>query len=190
MAAVPIHQAHPLGPLYVVARRFDSEAGYEWERYIAWSGLHHLKEVVSLDGMLCERSPEDVADEDWPHIVNEDFMLGYFTDLDYLLRRAQVAEGRTNLLCVYRNPVEPPSPPQDRFNFQLLGYDVVDVTMPLSATLNCGGFPEAFQPADLNNYGLVPALHRARTIQEALREKYPTESHAETHVWAVSRAAL
>jgi hypothetical protein len=189
MAGVPIHQTHPLGPLYVVTNRFDSEVGYEWERYIAWSGLHHLVEVVSLDGMLCERSPEAFDDADWPHVVNEHFMLDYFTDLDYLLRRAQLAE-RMNLLCVYRNPVEPPSPPRDRFCFELVGYDLIDVTTSISATLNCGGFPEAFQPSDLNNYGLVPALDRAREIQNALREKYRHESHAETHVWAVNRAAL
>ena len=186
---LPSHKTHPLGPLYVAARRFDREAGQEWERYIAWSGLHHLTEVVSLDGMLCARSPEGLVADDWPHIVNEDFMLDYFTDLDHLLRRAQLV-GRMNLLCVYRNPAQPPSPPRDRFDFQLLGYDLVDVTMALSATLNCGGFPQAFQPSDLNGYGLVQTLHRAREIQQALREKYPKESHAEAHVWAVSRAAL
>ena len=48
------------------------------------SGLRQLEEVVSLDSSLCPTVLPDIKPEYWNHIVNEDFMLHFFTDLDYL----------------------------------------------------------------------------------------------------------
>jgi hypothetical protein len=76
-------------------------------KYIAWSGLTQLEEVVSLDPMLCPSLLPDIKTEYWPHIVNEDFMLNFFVDLEFLLGQVpDVAE--RNLLCVFRNPSSQP----------------------------------------------------------------------------------
>src|SRR4026209_1102755 len=99
-----------MGPLYIATERFDPGRGLEWDRYVAWSGLTQLREVVSLDAMLCPRVVEEILPDDWDHSVNEDFMLDYFTDLEYLVERIGGMAGR-NLLCVYRNPKTTPSPP-------------------------------------------------------------------------------
>jgi hypothetical protein len=173
----------PLGPLYVVTRRFDPSRGEDWTRYVAWSGLRQLREVVTLDAMLCERVVAGPIAADWPHIVNEDFMLDYFVDLPHLLGRAGSLEGR-NLLCVFRNPPEPPDAPA---GFRFAGYDLVDERGGVSALVNCGGFPEAFSNDELSPLGLVESHARAFEIRVSLREKYPRGEHSSCHVFAIFR---
>jgi hypothetical protein len=174
-------------PLFIMTERFDARAGEAWHTYIAWSKLTQLTELVTLGASLCELVADEVLPDDWPHILNEDFMLHYFIDLDYLLRRCGGAEGR-NLLCVFRNPEEEPIPPDGPHDFRFLGYDLIDVTSGPSALTNCGGFPLAFSNDELTNHGLLPALGRAREVQQALRDHYPDEHHAFCDAWAIFRA--
>ena len=114
-------------------------------------------------------------------------MLDYFTDLEYLLERAGDVTGR-NLLCVYRNPKTDPSPPEGSRRFAFEGYDVVDVHGGISALTNCGGFPLVFASSELSSRGLLPSLDRAKEVRAALRVRYPTEPHANCHLWAIFRA--
>jgi hypothetical protein len=46
-----------------------------------------LDEAVSLDPALCPTLLSQIKEEYWPHIVNEDFMVNFFVDLDFLLRK-------------------------------------------------------------------------------------------------------
>jgi hypothetical protein len=187
MTAPALYKSHALGPLYVVTERFNAGCGDRWRSYIAWSGLGQVAEIVSLDPMLCPSVLRDVVADDWPHIVNENFMTGYFLDLDYLLRRAGSYKDR-NLLCVFRNPESRPQPPAAAMRFEFLGFDLVDVTGAASAITNCGGFPDVFSNDELNSFGLLDSLERAREVQHTLCAKYPGNGHTETHVWAVLRA--
>jgi hypothetical protein len=175
-----------MGPLYVVTERFGPERGAEWDRYIAWSGLSQLSEVVSLDCILCPFVADEVLAEDWPHIVNEDFMLSYFHDLDYLLRRVGDIHDK-NLLCLFRDPEGPTSPPVTDREFVFEGYDLVDVSGGVSALTNCGGFAEAFAGAELSSHGLLPSLDRANEVRRTLRERYSGHGHEDCHVWAIHR---
>ncbi len=179
--------AASMGPLYIVTERFDSHRGSGWQRYVAWSGLTQLTEVVSLDAMLCPYVVDDIRDTDWPHIVNEDFMLSFFRDLDYLRQRVGDTRGK-NLLCVFRNPPVPPSVPMGRKNFAFEGYDLVDVHGGVSALTNCGGFPKAFGNTELSPHGLLPSLDRAYEVQRSLQVHYSGQGHAQCHVWAIFRA--
>jgi hypothetical protein len=175
-----------LGPLYIVTERFDPGRGEEWRKYVAWSGLSQLREVVSLDSILCPKVIDGIVPEDWAHIVNEDFMLDYFTDLEYLIRRAGSLEGRS-LLCVYKNPDAEVNPSDARFALE--GYDLVDVMGGISALTNCGGFSLAFAKSELNPVGLLPTLDRANAVCAALKSNYPAEPHAQCDVWVIYRAA-
>jgi hypothetical protein len=148
------------------------------------SRLTQLREVVTLDAILCPPIVDEILPQDWPHIVNEDFMLTYFTDLDYLLRRIGTERDR-NLLCLYRNPEAHPSPSDSRFGFE--GYDVVDVQGGISALTNCGGFPLAFVNEELNSVGLLPTRERATQVRTALLTNYPVEPHAHCDAWAIFR---
>lgn len=174
-------------PLFIVTKRFDPTRGKAWHGYIARSKLSQLSEVVSLDACLCPSVVTEILDEDWAHIVNESFMLDYFTDLDYLLRRCGGSSGR-NLLCVFCNPQQQPSPPPGDHGFGFEGCDLVDVHGGISALSNCGGFPLAFSNDELSSHGLLPSLERARDVQRALKQHYPMQPHADCHVWSIFRA--
>jgi hypothetical protein len=174
-------------PWFIATDPFTSRAGEAWTKYIAWSGLTQLDEVVSLDPMLCPTLLPEVKDEYWPHIVNENFMLDFFVHLDFLLDQvAGIPEH--NLLCVYRNPPSPPPPCDGTVSFEFLGYDLVDVQASASALSNCGGFPDVFNNAELSSKGLLSSHARAFQVQAELREKHPEEHHADCHVWAIFRA--
>ena len=51
-------------PIFVAKRRFGPAAGEKRARYIAWSGLGQLRELVSLDGILCLTVPEALTPPD------------------------------------------------------------------------------------------------------------------------------
>jgi hypothetical protein len=171
-------------PWFIATERFDqSNAG--WGKYIAWSKLEQLDEVVSLDGSLCPTVLPDIKTEYWDHIVNEDFMLHFFTDLDYLSKET-AAIHRKNLLSVVRNPPSHPSS-QIPKGFEFVGYDLVDKDSSVSALTNCGGFPKAFSNGELSEKGLFRTHLRCREVQEALRREYPREHHADCHLWAIFR---
>ena len=175
-------------PWFIATEQFGPGKGSAWENYRSWSGLCQADEIVSLDSMLCPTVLSEIKDEYWPYIVNEDFMLNFFTDLAFLRRQLTAIEDR-NLLCVYRNPTEHPALPQALGRFEFVGYDLVDVQGGASALTNCGGFPDVLDITELNSRGLLTRLPRAREIQEELRKKYPEAHHANCHVWAIFREA-
>jgi hypothetical protein len=178
-------------PWYIATQPLTPGQGDAWDKYIAWSGLTHLQEVVSLDGILCPTLLPDIQPDYWPHIVNEDFMLNYFLDFEFLLGKV-AAYRQKNLLCVFRNPARRPAPPPNADfefpDFEFLGYDLVDVQNSVSALTNCGGFPDVFCNSELSTCGLLLDLDRALEVQRMLRSFHPDEPHADCHVWAIFRA--
>ena len=174
-------------PWFIATEPFTSRSGDTWAKYVDWSGLGHLDEVVSLDPILCPTVLPEIKNEYWPYIVNEDFMLTLFVDLEFLLKQILGIRER-NLLCVYRNPASPPPPYKGSVNFEFLGYDLVDVEASASALTNCGGFPDVFTNSELSAKGLLTSHVRAFEVQADLRTKHPEERHADCHVWAISRA--
>lgn len=73
--------------VYSAVKQFDPACGGAWQKYTAWSGLKQLREVVSLDLILCPTVFEDLIAEDWEHNVQENFKITLFHDLDYVVRR-------------------------------------------------------------------------------------------------------
>jgi hypothetical protein len=172
--------------LFIATERFDPSDGEKWRKDFQWAKIPALKEVVSLDACLCRHLVNELLDEDWKHIVCEDFHLNYFKDLDYLLQRVQ-NEKRRNLLGVYRNPDKHiPITPSNR-NFNFVGYDLIEEATQISALTNCGGFPEAFSNEELNSYGLISEFERASEVRRLLIEKYPEEAHADCEMYAIWR---
>ncbi len=174
-------------PWFIATEPFTPRGGEAWTKYVSWSGFAHLDEVVSLDPMLCPTVLREIKHQFWPHIVNEDFMINFFLDLEFLIEQIAAIPER-NLLCVYRNPPSAPPLYTGSVNFEFLGYDLVDVEASASALTNCGGFPEAFQNSELSSKGLLSSQARAIEVQSDLRKRYPDEHHANCHVWAISRA--
>jgi hypothetical protein len=181
-------------PWFIATEPFTPDSGESWNKYVAWSGLTQLDEVVSLDGILCPTVLPEIHEDYWPHIVQEDFMPHFFLDFDFLVRKV-AAIPKKNVLCVFRNPERHPiAPPVASFEFpaatfEFLGYDLVDVAGDVSALTNCGGFPDVFANSDLSCYGLLPEFGRAAEVQKLLRARHPEERHANCHLWAIFRAA-
>jgi hypothetical protein len=172
-------------PWFIATEPFGPQDGERWRNYISWSGLTQLVELVSLDGTLCRTVLPKLKKEYWPYTVNQDYMLRYFRDLDYL-RGELVGVERFNLLCVVRNPSEEVSiAPIDAFRFH--GYDLVEAQTGISALTNCGGFLDVFANSELSPFGLLTDFRRARQVQVNLKTMYPNEPHAHCDLWAISR---
>jgi len=173
-------------PLFIATERFDPSDGEKWQKYCDWAKIPGLVEVVSLDTMLCKHLIKEFQDEDWSHIVNEDFRLDYFYHLDYLKQRIQNIP-RRSILGLYRNPkahiAEAPSPD----NFGFIGYDLIEEQTQISAITNCGGFPDVFRNDELNRFGLIDSFDRACEVKRLLAERHPEEPHAHCEIYALWR---
>src|SRR5580658_8217773 len=164
-------------PLFIAVGRFDPSDGEKWQKYYQWANIPGLMEVISLDLMLCPRIITEFQPEDWAHIVNENFRLNYFYDLEYLLRRvAQVP--RKHVLGVYRNPETHIEDQPGTGKFTFVGYDLIEEQTQISALTNCGGFPNSFSNGELNKFGLIDTFDRAAEIHRHLPEHHPEEPHA------------
>ncbi|MBP1858434.1 hypothetical protein [Rhizobium herbae] len=173
-------------PLYLAVEKFSPSDGQGWNDYVAWSGLTQLDEVVSLDGMICPFVLEEIKDSYWDHIVNEDNMLNFFTDFDFLLNELGAVQ-HANVLGVLRNPTLEAVQRGLGNRFHFVGYDLLDQDHSISALTNCGGFPDVFDNAELSTKGLLTDHSRAREIQHDLRRLHPEERHADCNVWAIFR---
>jgi hypothetical protein len=158
-------------------RRFGPASGEEWPKFLAWSALAHLQEVVSLDGILCPTVFQQSTAEDWGHNLHEDFKTTLFYDLDHILVKAAGDDG-VNVLALLQNPTagEVRSFSDPRFVFR--GFDLVDVRGDVSALVNCGGFDKAFAAADLSDCGLLADHARALRVRQRLWDEHAGEPHA------------
>ncbi len=178
------HLCCRMQPYFIAVERFGPADGETWSKYMVWSGLAQLRELVSLDRMLCPPVLGAPFGEYWP-CVEDEWMSDFFTDIDFV-RRATAATPNKRLLGVYRNPPNHiDSIPDDAALFKFLGYDLVEAGSGVSALSNCDGFPLAFDNAELSPIGLIDAHDRAVEINAALRREYPSEIHALCDLWAI-----
>jgi hypothetical protein len=175
------------GTMFVAKRRFGPSAGESWGRYVAWSGLSQLREVVSLDEMLCPVVPKELTAEDWEYNVHADYRTSYFRSLEYLQRRVS-GEPNLNILAVLQSPSARDLESATLPGFRLVGFDLLDVRGDVSALTNCGGFDEVFGKEEISALGLLQSLVRAEEVRRGLRTAYPFEPHAECDVWAIWRS--
>jgi hypothetical protein len=175
--------------VYSAVKRFDPGCGEAWRKFIAWSGLTQLREVVSLDLILCPTVFQHLTAEDWRHNVQEDFKITLFHDLGHVLGKV-AGDDRVNVLALMQNPIDADlgSFNDPRFAFQ--GFDLVELQTGISALVNCGGFDKAFAPTELSDCGLLADHARALSVQNRLRAEYPDEHHADCDLWAVWQLQL
>ncbi|NLR79547.1 hypothetical protein HGH91_13000 [Chitinophaga eiseniae] len=176
--------------LYTTRAKFDKNnqgEGLTWSKYLEWSRLNHLTELVSVDTGLNEVliDPDQEDDNYWTEMIFEEGReTGFFRTTEYVLRKTDIP--KFNLLAIVIQPGSDCSLiQQDDYDF--LGYDLLDHYYTTSALSNCGGFDETFLPGDLNNVGLIDDYEKAYTIQRKLRENNPLEEHADTYVIAIWR---
>lgn len=170
--------------VYSAVKRFDPACGEEWRKYIEWSGLWQLREVISLDLILCPTYFKELIAEDWQHNVQEDFKTNFFHDLDYVLRRV-AGDDRMNILALMQNPTDADLGSFTDPQFVFHGFDLVELQTGISALVNCGGFDKAFTSTELSECGLLTDHSRALSVQKGLKAEYPGEHHANCDVWAI-----
>jgi len=175
---------------YTARNTYDSDysENFSWKKYIDWSRLTQLTELVSLDGMLNELSfePDLNSEEDWKYVVTDgEYMTDLFNSRNYVLDNINSVEF-FNFLAVIKQPTEESAQlVSDEFEF--VGYELLDEDYGVSALTNCGGFDETFQPNELNQYGLIDELTRAKEIQKDLVTNNPDEHHAYCNLFGVWR---
>src|SRR5687767_15870445 len=114
--------------------------GISWQKYIEWSRLVQLEELVSVDGILSEVlvKPDRNNKDEWQHIlVDEYYETGFYTSLEYVLQKMEPKE-KFNLLAVVVNP-ERDCRNVEVQDFEFVGYDLLDYAYDISALSNCGG---------------------------------------------------
>ena len=172
-------------PWFIAVERFGPDQANAWANYIDWSKLTQLDELVSLDSMLCPPALKIILEDYRPHIVNENYLSDYFTNLDFL--RSELASKNVEnarLLCVYRSPSTVPLLPSDLQTFRFRGFDLVEAASGTSALTNCGGWPE-LDNSELSKCGLIEDHKRALQLQKILKKNHPEELHADCDLWAI-----
>lgn len=167
---------------FVAVERFDPSDG-GWKKYIEWSGLVQLREVISLDSMLCHLVIDDPLKEDYGHMPDETMDIFLFRDREYLADRVKNIANK-HLLAVVLEPGPDDHDRQIQGGY-FVGYDLVERDSGISALTNCGGFPVSFENQELNEYGLISEYGRAKKVQTALVINNPDEPHAQTELWAI-----
>lgn len=154
-------------------------------KYLEWSKLFQVEEVVSLDSSLCPRIIKDL-DEDDRGYQQEHW--GTYCDiinnLDWLLHKTRNVEDK-QILAVVKEPESDCSVAIHLEGFQFCGYDLVEDFTRISALTNCGGFDKVFSACEISRYGLIEAFERAKEIQLQLQLHYPDEEHANCTLWAI-----
>ncbi|TXH30417.1 MAG: hypothetical protein E6Q96_01735 [Cyclobacteriaceae bacterium] len=166
---------------------YDSD-GSSWTKYIEFSKLTHLTELVSLDGMLNGLifEPDRGENGDWDFIITDNmYETGLFNSLDYVIKNTKDKK-RFNLLTVVKEPTEKCEEIKIP-NFEFVGYELLDKDYSTSALSNCGGFEETFKSTDLNQYGLIDTFDKAYEIRDRLFKNNPMEHHADCYVLGLWR---
>ncbi|MDC1285327.1 hypothetical protein N8Z33_01425 [Flavobacteriaceae bacterium] len=177
---------------YTALKVYDSETEHEfsWEDYIKWSKRTHLREVISLDGMLngLAFEPDFDSKYDWNYFVTDGTMVTQlFNSMDYVLESVKELK-YFNLLAIIKEPQKEKAALETDFEF--IGYDLIEKGGNTSALTNCGGFDETFLPADLNAFGLVSDYNRAKEIQKKLPTNNPSEHHADCYLYELWRHSI
>jgi hypothetical protein len=172
---------------YTAIERFDPDNGERWIGYTRWLGRTDLKRVVTLDSLLCPAVVHVESSADWEFVAKEDFMLDFFTDLGFVLRR--VAGHRPSVVvAVVREPSADEVSGFSNPDFEFAGFDVVDTQLRASALLSSSRFPELYRVSELSEEsGLIRLRKRAFAIRDTLHQRHPDCEKAKCHVWAIWR---
>lgn len=164
---------------------FGENDGENWRRYVEWLGRRDFRRVITLDTMLNPNLVSIRDEGDWGFSVCENFLLDFFTDLEFVRRRvAGLPNGQ--ILGAMRRPTREAITTFRRPDFEFAGFDLLDEPLSASALLNCrhlmDDLPQYRRSADS---GLLADFAEAQEARELLQSKFPEEDHADCDVWAL-----
>lgn len=153
--------------LFTIVEDFGKTSGEAWSSYLEWRGIP-FERFDSLDGILRPDLFTPETAEDWDHVVHENLMIGYITDLAYA-RRIHSSLGTGSLVGFSY------SDHQDTTE-DFLGYDIIDGTCNVSLFTNWGNDVEIINQALAPN-APVPALSQIDIIHRYLLSNYGDDNH-------------
>jgi len=172
---------------YAAIERFDRNNGERWAEYVRSMDRTDLIRIVTLDGILCPPVVHVKSSEDWQLVAKEEFMLDFFTDLDFVLR-CVVGHRPSVVVAVARDPSAADVSGFSHPDFEFAGFDVVDIQFVASALFNSSHFPRVFDVSELSpESGLIMSRERAFEIRDTLRRRYPDRDEVKCYVWAIWR---
>jgi hypothetical protein len=155
--------------LHTIVEPFGPADGEAWRSYCKWRGIQ-FERFDSIDGMLRPKFFMPESDEDWQHVVNENFKLHYFTDLEYA-RKKQDEIGRGVLVGLSFDCHE-----ENDAAFR--GYDLFDVRSVISLLTNWGNDVEIINAALMPN-ALIRDLGTVTRIRDELIATHEMDGHVE-----------
>ena len=155
--------------LFTIVEPFSPADGKGWESYCGWRGIK-FERFDSIDGILRPNLFQVPDDDDWPHIVNESFMLHFITEYAYAQRKLSQI-GRGDLVGVRFEEHEPEAE-------GFLGFDLIDGDCNVSLLTNWGHDIEIVNRYLASN-ALVPRLDEISEIHAELKREWATDGHVE-----------
>ena len=171
---------------YAAIERFNRDNGERWKSFTRWLGRSDLTRIVTLDNTLCPPVVHPQSADDWEFIAKEEFMLDFYTSLDFVLQRV-VGHRPSEVIAVARDPSAEDVDGFPHPEFEFAGFDLVDTEFSSSALLN-NRFPDVVNVSKLSSEsGLITSRQLAFKIRKDLRQRYPDREDAGCCVWAVWR---
>ena len=149
---------------------------------------NQIKKLISIDAFMFPRYPNILTDNDWRFISFKDGMIFYkiFNNFSYIKSTILGLKKYIRILSVIFEPTKECCALSPGKKFVFVGYDILDRETDYSILTNCGTFPSAFSPSELNEYGLLSSLKQAQKTQELLQTLYMDDYHASRcFVWAI-----
>ena len=171
---------------YAAIERFDRNNGDRWTGFVRWLGRTDLKRIVTLDSALCPPVVHPESADDWQYVAKEEFMLDFFTNLDFVLR--WIAGRRpVEVIAAARDPSMEEVDGFPHPEFELAGFDLMDNQFTASTLLN-NRFPDVINVSKLSiESGLIKSRTWAFKVRDILRQRHPDRADARCHVWAIWR---
>ena len=154
---------------YTIVESFSPADGEKWDSYCKWR-KKNFERFDSIDGVLRPNLFDRLADEDWEHIVNENFMLHLITNRVHAEKKKKEIE--KGILLELR--LDDHSPEDKRF----LGFDIIDGYFDISLLTNFGNDIEFINQA-LGSNGLVSDLMTTESIYRKLKNEFGSDPHVE-----------
>jgi hypothetical protein len=172
---------------YAAIERFDPDNGERWVGFTRWLGRTDLKRIVTLDAALCPPVVHPQSAEDWQYVAREEFMLDFFTELDFVRKRT-AGHRPAEVIAVARDPAAETVEGFPHAGFELAGFDIVDCQFSGSVIFNPDRFPGAVNVSKLSaESGLFRSRDWAFKVRDTLSRRHPDREDARCCVWAIWR---
>jgi hypothetical protein len=172
---------------YAAIERFDPRTGERWMGFTRWLGRTDLKRIVTLDHTLCPPVVHPQSADDWQYVAKEEFMIDFFTDLNFVRRQA-VSRRPSVVIAVARDPAIEEVVGFPHSDFELAGFDLVDSQFTGSPIFHPDRFAGAIDISQVSSEsGLIPSRDLALGVRDTLRRRYPDREDARCCVWAIWR---